>query len=62
MIEFLLLDHACDVAEVALVSGFPVEVEFVEDDVFGRGDGDFARAGLDAAGMCERPGESWMIA
>ena len=36
LVEFLLLDDACDVAEVALVLGFLVEAELVDDDVFGR--------------------------
>ena len=40
-IEFLLLHHSGNIADVALVAGLAVEFEFVENHVFGGGDGNF---------------------
>jgi hypothetical protein len=60
-VEFLLLDDACDVAKVSLVSAFPIGLEFVEDDVFGRSDCDLTVGCGDPAGMGERPVEAGMI-
>lgn len=52
-----MVDHSGDVSEVFLMAAFAVKIEFVKDDVFGRGDGDFSAGREHALLMSHRPAE-----